>query len=62
MAPEVMLGKGYSYEVDLWSAGIILYEFVCGEVPFGDSVDDPVLVFKEIMSCQKISFPSFVKS
>ena len=28
LAPEVLLGKGYGHNVDLWSLGIILYEFV----------------------------------
>jgi len=35
MAPEIMLGKGYSYEVDLWSLGILLYETLCSKLPFG---------------------------
>ena len=25
MAPEVMAGKGYSFEIDYWSMGILLY-------------------------------------
>ena len=29
MAPEVITGKGYSNSCDLWSMGVILYEFVC---------------------------------
>ena len=41
MAPEVMSGKGYSFEVDFWSMGILLYEFVCGKLPFAESCDKP---------------------
>ena len=25
MAPEILAGKGYSYSVDLWSLGVVLY-------------------------------------
>jgi len=31
-APEVLLGKPYSLEVDLWSFGIILYEMLSRQV------------------------------
>ena len=33
MAPEIVAGKGYSFDIDLWSVGIVLYEFMCGKVP-----------------------------
>lgn len=35
MAPEIILGKGYSFQVDLWSFGVLLYELICGKLPFG---------------------------
>jgi cell cycle protein kinase DBF2 len=34
MAPEVLRGKPYSYSVDYWSLGCILFEFLCGFPPF----------------------------
>ena len=35
MAPEIITGKGYSFHVDLWSLGVIMYELLCGKLPFG---------------------------
>ena len=34
MAPEVLRGKPYSFSVDYWSLGCILFEFLAGFPPF----------------------------
>ena len=38
MAPEIVLGKGYDYNADFWSLGIILFEFLFGYLPYGEDV------------------------
>lgn len=32
LAPEVLLGEAYSYEVDAWSCGTLLFEMLAGVV------------------------------
>eukprot|EP00009_Paramoeba_aestuarina_P010104 CAMPEP_0201526494 /NCGR_PEP_ID=MMETSP0161_2-20130828/31983_1 /ASSEMBLY_ACC=CAM_ASM_000251 /TAXON_ID=180227 /ORGANISM="Neoparamoeba aestuarina, Strain SoJaBio B1-5/56/2" /LENGTH=729 /DNA_ID=CAMNT_0047926913 /DNA_START=101 /DNA_END=2290 /DNA_ORIENTATION=+ len=34
VAPEVLLGKGYGTQVDLWSLGVLMYELSTGRNPF----------------------------
>jgi cGMP-dependent protein kinase len=56
MAPEIMKGLGYSYEVDLWSLGICLFEFMCGYLPYGEEAEDPIEIYKEIMDSDDLEF------
>eukprot|EP01017_Pseudomicrothorax_dubius_P020343 TRINITY_DN22216_c0_g1_i1.p1 TRINITY_DN22216_c0_g1~~TRINITY_DN22216_c0_g1_i1.p1 ORF type:complete len:235 (+),score=52.63 TRINITY_DN22216_c0_g1_i1:120-824(+) len=60
MAPEVLKGKGYTMNVDLWSIGICLYEFLCGAVPFGEEAEDPYAIYEEIIK-NELKFPHFMK-
>lgn len=34
MAPELLSEKEYSYEIDIWSLGIIIYTILIGKTPF----------------------------
>lgn len=35
MAPELFTGPSYSYQVDVWAAGVMLYKMMVGKLPFG---------------------------
>ncbi len=50
MAPEAILGEGYGFQVDFWSIAVCAFEFICGCVPFGDSADDPMDVYKSVVN------------
>lgn len=56
MAPELITGKGYNISVDFWSLGCMLYEFICGGVPFGDDEEEPYNIYKSILE-GKIIYP-----
>ena len=60
MAPEIIAGKGYSFTCDIWSIGVIVYEFFCEVLPFGNKSDDPFDIYQQIMK-KKLSFPSKMK-
>ena len=54
-APEMLKKKGYSYSVDWWSYGILLYEMIFGFVPF--SSENKMELFKMIIE-GKFKFPT----
>ena len=34
IAPEILKDRGYSFNVDIWSAGVVLFAMLYGTVPF----------------------------
>jgi CRP-like cAMP-binding protein len=48
MAPEIILGKGYGFSADYWSIGIVMYEILYGNMPFGSGSMGLIEVYDEI--------------
>ena len=46
-APEIILGKNYGLEIDIWSLGIILYRIMSADLPYED-INKDKLVYKII--------------
>mmetsp|Transcript_691 Transcript_691/g.1250 ORF Transcript_691/g.1250 Transcript_691/m.1250 type:complete len:878 (-) Transcript_691:74-2707(-) len=59
MAPEVITRNGYNFAADYWSLGVMLYEFLCGKVPFGEQESDPYAIYKSTLETE-LKFPEFV--
>ncbi|EGR32749.1 protein kinase domain protein [Ichthyophthirius multifiliis] len=55
IAPEVLTGKGYSFSVDYWSIGVILYVLLCGFPPFYQETNDKLF---ESIKKGEFGFPS----
>ena len=52
LAPELLLGTGHGAEVDWWSLGAILYEFVTGVPPFNaDTPEVRLLHDVSLLAC-----------
>ena len=58
LPPEIVNYTSYNSKVDLWSLGVLMYEFLVGSAPFEDS---QVLTYKRIVRCD-MTFPTYVSS
>ncbi|WVR06013.1 hypothetical protein IAU60_003041 [Kwoniella sp. DSM 27419] len=57
VAPEMILGQPYGKAIDIWALGVLTYELVCGQEPFGaDTTYGPRMVHQRICRCD-LHFP-----
>ena len=48
MAPEVLMGKEYSFSADIWGIGVITYLLLTGYLPFDDEEEDKEVIRKTL--------------
>jgi cGMP-dependent protein kinase 1 len=61
MAPEIMEKRGYSFSVDIWSLGVLIYELICGKLPYGQFTSDPIEIMEAIQT-KPLVFPAYLSS
>jgi len=49
LAPEVILGRGYTCARDWWAVGVMMHEFIVGPLPFGADNEDQLELFRDIL-------------
>ena len=49
-APEILEGDGYSFEVDIWAIGIIIYQLILGKYPFYDNYYNKNILKEQIIN------------
>ena len=49
LSPEVITEKGYTGTSMFWTLGVILYEMICKEVPFGHGDKNPYSIYEKIL-------------
>ena len=56
MAPEIVLGNGYTFAAEYWALGILFFELLTGFAPFGETSEDTYEIFQIIIG-GKLNFP-----
>lgn len=60
IAPEIVKGKGYSFEVDVWSLGIVAYTLLVGSPPFSMDSKKSQDLERILQQAESLSFPNFL--
>ena len=51
MAPEILLKQEYNKSVDIWSAGVVMYQLISGRHPmkdlFSNKIEKYISLFEE---------------
>lgn len=55
LAPEVLENNDYGRAVDWWGTGVVMYEMICGRLPFYNRDHD--ILFSLILT-EKVRFPT----
>lgn len=56
LAPEMIMGTGYSLPIDMWALGVLLYEMMMGHSPF--AAENYTMVFRKIQGgIEALQFP-----
>ncbi|CAF0720598.1 unnamed protein product [Rotaria sp. Silwood1] len=62
VAPEILAETGYSFEVDCWATGIILYILLCGYPPFKTADRNQEVLFQLIQRGKFVYDPEYWSS
>lgn len=61
IAPEILQRLPYSFKVDIWSLGVIIFQILFEEIPFGENSNDFKMIKNTIVKGQ-FSFPNNIKT